>query len=71
MCSIEHVASTSHGEPLDSTLRVTLNFHPARPHAGTPLLQALARHVIGYAARDRSNNPQLLKQVWHCIARFG
>jgi Protein of unknown function (DUF3626) len=37
-----YVAARSHGEPLDPTLRVTVNFHPARFHRGVPLLRCLA-----------------------------
>jgi hypothetical protein len=36
------VAARSDGGPLDSTLRVTVNFHPARFHRGVPLLRCFA-----------------------------
>ncbi|MBV2357274.1 DUF3626 domain-containing protein [Streptomyces sp. J2-1] len=41
--AIDHVAARSTGQPFDPALRVTLNFHPDRLAAGTPLLEALAR----------------------------
>ncbi|HET6333614.1 MAG TPA: DUF3626 domain-containing protein, partial [Polyangiales bacterium] len=40
--AIAYVATRSHGDPLDPTLRVTVNFHPARFHRGVPLLRCLA-----------------------------
>lgn len=40
--AIAHVAARSDGGPLDPTLRVTINFHPARLHRDVPLLHALA-----------------------------
>ncbi len=40
--AIAHVEARSHGHPLDATLRVTINFHPARVHRGAPLLRCLA-----------------------------
>jgi len=39
--AIAHVAALSTGPALDDRLRITLNFHPDRPHGGVPLLQAL------------------------------
>ena len=40
--ALAYVAARSYGDPLDSTLRVTVNFHPARWHRGVPLLRCLA-----------------------------
>jgi hypothetical protein len=40
--ALAHVAARSSGGPLDLTLRVTVNFHPARLHRGVPLLRCLA-----------------------------
>ena len=40
--ALAYVEARSHGGPLDSQLRVTVNFHPARFHRGVPLLQCLA-----------------------------
>lgn len=40
---MEHVRSRSSGEPLEATLRVTLNFHPDRLVRGEPILQAMRR----------------------------
>jgi Protein of unknown function (DUF3626) len=40
--ALAHVAARSQGAPLDPTLRVTVNFHPARLHRGVPLLRCLA-----------------------------
>jgi len=40
--ALTYVAERSHGGPLDSTLRVTVNFHPARLHRGVPLLRCFA-----------------------------
>jgi Protein of unknown function (DUF3626) len=40
--ALAHMAARSHGGPLDSTVRVTINFHPARLHQGAPLLRSLA-----------------------------
>lgn len=39
--AVAHVAALSKGTALDDSLRVTLNFHPDKPHGGIPLLQAL------------------------------
>lgn len=36
------VAALSSGEEVESTVRVTLNFHPDRLHRGVPILRALA-----------------------------
>jgi hypothetical protein len=41
--AIAHVAAHSDGEPIDATLRLTLNFHPDRGEHGMPVLRALAR----------------------------
>jgi hypothetical protein len=41
--AIAHVEGCSSGEPVDPTLRVTINFHPDRLHDGQPILRALAR----------------------------
>src|SRR5215207_4864657 len=40
--AIAYVAAHSQGGPIDPTLRVTVNFHPARFHRGVPLLRCLA-----------------------------
>ena len=40
--AVAYVAARSHGGPLDLTLRVTVNFHPARFHRGFPLLRCFA-----------------------------
>jgi len=40
--ALAYVAARSHGGPLDPTLRVTVNFHPARFHRGVPLLRCFA-----------------------------
>ena len=40
--ALAHVAARSAGPPIDSALRVTLNFHPDRLHRGTPILAKLA-----------------------------
>lgn len=40
--ALAHVASRSVGGPLDSTLRVTVNFHPGRLHQGVPILRRFA-----------------------------
>jgi len=40
--ALAYVAARSQGGALDSTLRVTVNFHPARLHRGVPLLRCLA-----------------------------
>jgi hypothetical protein len=40
--ALDHIAARSHGEPVESTLRVTLSFHPDWLHQGVPILQALA-----------------------------
>ena len=40
--AIAHVAARSQGGALDSTHRVTINFHPGRLHRGVPLLRVLA-----------------------------
>lgn len=39
--ALDYVAARSHGGPVDPTLRVTINFHPARLHRGAPLLQVM------------------------------
>lgn len=39
--AIDHVAALSTGQPVDPALRVTINFHPDRPHHGRTLLHAL------------------------------
>ena len=40
--ALVYVAGRSNGDPLDSTLRVTVNFHPGRLHLGVPILRCLA-----------------------------
>ncbi|TPG17299.1 DUF3626 domain-containing protein [Pedococcus bigeumensis] len=42
VAAVEHVERSVTGPPLDPALRVTLNFHPDRPHDGTPILAAMA-----------------------------
>lgn len=44
--ALEHVASLTHGPPLDATLRVTLHFHPDRLFRGQPLLEQLAADPV-------------------------
>jgi hypothetical protein len=41
--AVAHVAARSSGQPLDPALRVTLNFHPDRPHTGLTVIEAIAR----------------------------
>ncbi|GGY93671.1 hypothetical protein GCM10010300_42190 [Streptomyces olivaceoviridis] len=41
--ALDHVAGTASGPPLDSGLRITLNFHPDRISGGLPILESLAR----------------------------
>ena len=43
VAAVAHVESSVTGQPLDPTLRVTLNFHPDRQHRGIPILRAMAR----------------------------
>jgi hypothetical protein len=40
--ALAYMAARSHDGALDSTLRVTVNFHPARVQRGVPLLRCLA-----------------------------
>jgi hypothetical protein len=40
--AIAHVRSLSVGQPLEPTLRVTLNFHPDREIDGTSMLEQVA-----------------------------
>ena len=40
--ALAYVATRSLGTSLDSTFRVTVNFHPARLHLGVPILRCLA-----------------------------
>ncbi|MES2523038.1 MAG: DUF3626 domain-containing protein [Gemmatimonadota bacterium] len=40
--ALAYVEARSHGGPLDPTLRVTVNFHPASDHRGVPLLRRFA-----------------------------
>ncbi|MFI0975831.1 DUF3626 domain-containing protein [Streptomyces sp. NPDC021093] len=40
--ALRHVAALSSGRPLDTRLRITLNFHPDRPADGQPILEKLA-----------------------------
>ena len=40
--ALAHMAARSHGGPLDPTVQVTINFHPARLYRGVPLLRPLA-----------------------------
>ncbi|MFG3135110.1 DUF3626 domain-containing protein [Streptomyces sp. NPDC048211] len=44
--ALRHVASLSSGEPLDPSLRLTLNLHPDRETGGLPILEALARDGV-------------------------
>lgn len=44
--ALKHVASLSSGSPLDTSLRLTLNFHPDRETAGRAVLHALARDGV-------------------------
>ena len=44
--ALAYVAIRSDGGPLDPTLRVTVNFHPARLHRGVPLLRCLAEDGV-------------------------
>ncbi len=44
--ALAHVTVLATGEPLDPTLRVTINFHPDRLAAGVPLLDAIARDGV-------------------------
>lgn len=39
--ALTYVEARSVGDPLDATLRVTVNFHPARVHRGVPLLRSM------------------------------
>ncbi len=39
--ALAHVAARSTGSALDASLRITVNFHPARLHRGVPLLRCL------------------------------
>ncbi|GHI03648.1 hypothetical protein Scel_19690 [Streptomyces cellostaticus] len=41
--ALDHVAAGVSGPPLDSGVRITLNFHPDRLSASVPILEALAR----------------------------
>jgi hypothetical protein len=40
--ALAHMAARSTGGPLDPSVRVTINFHPARLHRSGPLLRSLA-----------------------------
>lgn len=43
--AVAHVAERSVGDPVEPTLRVTLNFHPDRLAAnGDPVIEAMARN---------------------------
>ncbi|MFD8570482.1 DUF3626 domain-containing protein [Streptomyces sp. NPDC059639] len=44
--ALRHVAELSSGPPVDSALRVTLNFHPDRLLHGRPVLDALAEDGV-------------------------
>ncbi|QWF81924.1 DUF3626 domain-containing protein [Amycolatopsis sp. CA-230715] len=44
--ALRHVAEASSGDPLDPSLRVSLNFHPDRLARGIPVLAALARDGV-------------------------
>ncbi|SOC52265.1 Protein of unknown function [Blastococcus aggregatus] len=44
--AVAHVARSSSGEPLDRSLRVTLNFHPERLLDGATVLERLARDGV-------------------------
>ena len=44
--ALTYVAARSHGGPLDPTLRVTVNFHPARFYRGVPLLRCFAEDRV-------------------------
>jgi hypothetical protein len=41
--AVAHVAARSDGDPIDYSLRVTMNFHPDRLSRGLPILEAMAR----------------------------
>jgi len=41
--ALAHVTALSQGAPLDASLRVTVNFHPDRLVAGSPVLDGMAR----------------------------
>jgi hypothetical protein len=41
--AVAHIAAQSDGSPMDSSLRVTLNFHPDRMAADVLILEAIAR----------------------------
>ena len=44
--AVAYIAARAEGPPIDTTLRVTLNFHPDRPHDGVPILEALGRDGV-------------------------
>ena len=44
--ALAYVAMRSNGGPLDPTIRVTVNFHPARLHRGAPLLRCFAEDGV-------------------------
>jgi hypothetical protein len=44
--AVDYVALQSAGSPVDSSLRVTANFHPDRLIAGLPILEALGRDGV-------------------------
>jgi hypothetical protein len=44
--AIAHVTTLSTGEPVDTSWRVTLHFHPDRLVAGVPILQAMANDGV-------------------------
>ncbi|MFF4245739.1 DUF3626 domain-containing protein [Streptomyces sp. NPDC001822] len=44
--ALDHVTSLSRGEPLDPSLRVTLNFHPDRVSGGRSILDGLAHDGV-------------------------
>jgi len=41
--ALAHVTALSQGDPLDGSLRVTINFHPDRLVSGRPILDGMAR----------------------------
>jgi hypothetical protein len=40
--ALEHVAASAAGPPVETSLRITLNFHPDRAPTGAPILRAIA-----------------------------
>ena len=44
--AVEHLSRVTSGQPLDRSLRVTLNFHPEREVAGLTVLEQIARDGV-------------------------